>query len=236
MIKKNKAFFNWSGGKDSALCLFNILSKPNWDICFLFTTLNGKNKRVSMHGVSEILLEKQAESINIPLKKLYLPEQTSMDEYNLKMSNILSEAKADGIKHSIFGDIFLEDLRQYREKQLALAGLKAEFPLWGRETKSVAKEFINKGFKAIVVSVDNRYLDQSFAGRIYDDQFIKDLPQNVDPCGENGEFHTFVFDGPVFKKPIAFKKGDIVFKEYQSPDKSLPEQTIGFWFCDLNPN
>ncbi|MEA2106352.1 MAG: diphthine--ammonia ligase [Bacteroidota bacterium] len=234
MNQKNKAFFNWSGGKDSSLCLLHILSNPKWDIRFLFTTLNGSNKRVSMHGVSDTLLEKQSKSINIPLKKLYLPEQTSMEEYNLKMSNILSEAKADGINYSIFGDIFLEDLRNYREQQLARAGLKAIFPLWGLDTHSVAKDFINKDFKAIVVSVDNRYLDKSFAGRIYDEQFLIDLPQNVDPCGENGEFHTFVFDGPIFKKPIALEKGDIVYKAYQSPDKSHPEKNIGFWFCDLN--
>jgi uncharacterized protein (TIGR00290 family) len=234
MTTNKKAFFNWSGGKDSALCLHHVLNTPHWDIRFLFTTLNGQNKRVSMHGISETLLNKQVESITIPLKKLYLPEQISMEEYNLKMSKILLEAKADGIEHSIFGDIFLEDIRQYREKQLAQAGLRAVFPLWGRETKSVSKEFITKGFKAIVVSVDSRFLDQSFAGRIFDKQFINDLPQNVDPCGENGEFHTFVFDGPVFKKPITVKKGDILFKEYQSHNKSHPEQTIGFWFCDLN--
>lgn len=233
MTTNKKAFFNWSGGKDSALCLHHVLNTPHWDIRFLFTSLNGQNKRVSMHGISETLLNKQAESITIPLKKLYLPEQTSIEEYNLKMTKILAEVKTGGICYSIFGDIFLEDIRQYREKQLAQAGLKAVFPLWGRKTKSVAKEFITKGFNAIVVSVDSRYLDQSFAGRIYDEQFINDLPQNVDPCGENGEFHTFVFDGPVFKKPIAVKKGDILFKEYQSPDKIHPEQTIGFWFCKL---
>jgi len=234
MSSTNKAFFNWSGGKDSALCLHHILSSSNWDIRYLFTTLNGQNKRVSMHGVPELLLDRQAESINLPLKKLYLPEQTSREEYDLKMTKILDEAKADGINHSIFGDIFLEDIRQYREKQLARSGFKAVFPLWGMTTKHVAKEFIKKGVKAIVVSVDSRWLDQSFAGRIYNEQFLKDLPQHVDPCSENGELHTFVFNGPVFKNPIVIEKGEIIYKEYPSPDTNNSESTIGFWFCDLS--
>jgi len=234
MNKKIKAFFNWSGGKDSALCLHSVLHHPKWDIRFLFTTLNGQNKRISMHGVSETLLNKQVESIKIPLKQLYLPEQISMEEYNLKMTKILAEAKVDGINHSIFGDIFLEDIRKYREQLHAKAGLKAIFPLWGKETSSVALDFIHKGFKAIIVSVDSRWLNKSYVGRIFDEQFLKDLPAHVDPCGENGEFHTFVYDGPVFTKPVIFEKGKIIYKEYPSPDKRHSEQTIGFWFCDLH--
>ncbi|MEE4196658.1 MAG: diphthine--ammonia ligase [Bacteroidales bacterium] len=230
----NKAFFNWSGGKDSALCLLHVLTGKNWDIRFLFTTLNGENKRISMHGVPEILLEKQAESINLPLKKLYLPHKTTMKTYNLKMKSILSQTKSEGITHAIFGDIFLEDIRQYREQQLSRAGLKAAFPLWGQKTKSVAQTFIDKGFKAIVVSADSRWLDQSFVGRIYNKQFINDLPRGVDPCGENGEFHTFVFDGPVFSKPIPVNPGKIIYQEYPHPKQNHPGSCLGFWFCDLN--
>ena len=186
-----------------------------------------------MHGVSEQLLDKQSESIGIPLKKLYLPEYPSMDEYEEIISIFLMEIKSELINTSVFGDIFLEDLRKYREKQLAKKGFKAEFPLWKRDTKEVANDFISKGFKAIIVSVDGRYLDKTFAGRIYDESFLKDLPSNVDPCGENGEFHSFVFDGPIFKYPIHFKKGEIIYKKYKSHSKDSPEENIGFWYCDL---
>jgi len=128
----------------------------------------------------------------------------------------------------------LEDIRQYREKQLSRAGLEAAFPLWGRETKSIAHDFIHQGFRAIVVSVDSRWLNKSFAGRIYDDFFLEDLPAHVDPCGENGKFHTFVYDGPVFKEPVPFERGEVIYKKYPSPDKNHPEQSIGFWFCNLS--
>lgn len=233
MVHKHKAIFNWSGGKDSALCLHNILINKSFDIQFLFTTLNGKNKRISMHGVSENLLDMQAESIKLPLKKLYLPEYTSMEEYNAKMTETLQKLKSEGISHSVFGDIFLEDLRKYRENQLKKVGIHAAFPLWGQGTSNVAKTFINEGFKAIIVSVDSRYLDQSFAGRFYNESLLADLPENVDPCGENGEFHTFVFDGPIFKKPVLFKSGNTVYKSYKSPDKGKKDTDIGFWYCDL---
>lgn len=235
MIYNNKALFNWSGGKDSALCLHQVFLDKKWDIRFLLTTLNGVNKRVSMHGVSENLLDMQAKSIGIPLKKIFLPEFPSIQEYETIISEFLGQQKAKNITISVFGDIFLEDLREYREKQLAIKGFKAEFPLWKRNTKELALEFINKGFKAIIVSVDSRFLGKSFAGRIFDESFLGDLPENVDPCGENGEFHSFVFDGPIFKNPVEFKKGEIVYMEYQSHGKENPDENIGFWYCDLIP-
>ena len=227
------SIMNWSGGKDSALCLHQVQTDKVFEIRFLLTTLNGSNNRVSMHGVSENLLDLQAASIGIPLRKIYLPEYPSMVEYSLIISRFLSEAKLENIHTSIFGDIFLEDLREYREKQLDKLGFKAEFPLWKKNTKELAHDFIGKGFKAIIVSVDGRYLDQSLAGRLYDDSFLNDLPQNVDPCGENGEFHSFVFDGPIFKTPIPFKKGEIVYKEYKSTNMENQNNNIGFWYCDL---
>ena len=230
---KHKSLFNWSGGKDSSLCLYHALKDDRFDIQYLLTTVNGKYKRVSMHGVSEILLDKQALSIGLTLRKLHLPEFPSMAEYEIIISKELEDAKSKGINISIFGDIFLEDLREYREKQLARKGFRAEFPLWKRDTTELAKEFIDLGFKAIIVSVDGRYLDQSFAGRIYDESFLNDLPANVDPCGENGEFHSFVFDGPIFKTPVIFEKGEIVYKEYKSHSKENPDENIGFWYCDL---
>jgi len=229
----NKAIFNWSGGKDSSLCLHKVLSDNLFNIQYLLTTLNGQNNRVSMHGVSENLLDLQSKSIGIPLKKIYLPETPSMGEYDCIITDFLLKAKSDNIHTSIFGDIFLEDLREYREKQLAKLNFEAVFPLWKRDTKEIAQEFIDLGFKTIITSVDGRYLDKSFAGRIYDESFLKDLPQNVDFCGENGEFHSFVFDGPIFKNPIPFEKGEIVYKEYKSHSKDNPDEKFGFWYCDL---
>ena len=235
-MEKQKAIFNWSGGKDSSLCLHKVLSDSKFNIKYLLTTLNGQNKRVSMHGVAEQLLDAQAESIGLPLKKLFLPEFPTMGEYDTLISDFFKNLMAEGITTSIFGDIFLEDLREYREKQLKTIGLKAEFPLWKIDTKDVARDFIDKGFKSIIVSIDKRYLDKSFAGRIYDDSFLNDLPKNVDPCGENGEFHSFVFDGPIFKNPISFKKGEVVYKQYKSHSKENPEVKNGFWYCDLISN
>ena len=230
---KHKSLFNWSGGKDSSLCLYHALQDNRFDIQYLLTTLNGKYKRVSMHGVSENLLDKQANSIGLPLRKIHLPELPSMGEYEVIISKELEIAKQNEINVSIFGDIFLEDLRKYREDQLAKKGFTAMFPLWKRDTIDVAREIIELGFKAIIVSVDGRFLDKSFTGRIYDKSFIDDLPLNVDPCGENGEFHSFVFDGPIFKNPIQFKKGEVVYKEYKSHSQDGPKEDIGFWYCDL---
>ena len=230
---KLKALFNWSGGKDSSLCLHHALKDERFNIQYLLTTLNGKYKRISMHGVSENLLDQQAKSIGLPLRKIHLPEFPNMEEYEVIISKELDFARENDINISIFGDIFLEDLRQYREKQLQKKGFTAVFPLWKRETKEIAKEFIDLGFKAIIVSVDGRYLDKSFAGRIYDESFLNDLPENIDPCGENGEFHSFVFDGQIFKYPIQFEKGEIVYKEYKSHGKENPDENIGFWYSDL---
>ncbi len=235
MVQNNKAIFNWSGGKDSSLCLHQVLTEKSFNIQYLLTTLNGQNKRVSMHGVAESLLDKQAKSIGLPLKKIFLPESPSMGEYDKLISDFLLKAKSENIDTSIFGDIFLEDLREYREKQLSTLGFKAEFPLWKRDTKEIANDFIAKGFKTIIVSVDARHLDESFAGRIFDEDFLNDLPEDVDPCGENGEFHSFVFDGPIFKKPIYFTKGKTVYKEYKSHSKESPDEKFGFWYCDLIP-
>lgn len=220
---------NWSGGKDSALCLFYVLKNNIFDVRYLLTTLNGSNKRISMHGVSEVLLDQQSESIGIKLRKIYLPENTIITDYEKTISLALTDLKSEGISTSIFGDIFLEDLRKYRENQLAKIGFKAAFPLWKRDTTEIALDFIAKGFKSIIVSVDSEKLDRSFAGRIYDHAFLNDLPKNVDPCGENGEFHSFVFDGPIFKNPIQFKKGEILYKEYPSNK----DKKNGFWYCDL---
>jgi uncharacterized protein (TIGR00290 family) len=182
-----------------------------------------------MHGVREELLEIQAKSIGIELKKLYLPEYTSMEEYDSILANAVKDFKNEGIENAVFGDIFLQDLRYYREKKLAEAGVTCNFPLWNKDTRLLIKEFIDLGFKTIITSVDERYLDKSFAGRIIDHQCIADLPENVDPRGENGEFHSFVFDGPIFKTPVKFEKGDLTYRKYENGN----HHKTGFWYCDL---
>lgn len=232
---KPKALFNWSSGKDSALALYKTIQEDQYEIVTLLTSINEEFQRISMHGVHVSLLEQQASLLDIPLKKMELPKEPSMEEYQSIMNATMAEIKAQGITHSIFGDIFLEDLRQYREKQLNTIGMQAVFPLWKQSTYSLIQEFLKLGFKTIVTCVNGSYLDKSFAGRIIDQQFLDDLPENVDPCGENGEFHTFTFDGPIFKSPVEFEIGETVKKTYPKP-KTTPEdkeEEYIFWFCDL---
>ena len=225
------ALFNWSGGKDSALALYHTLRNSQFEVKHLLTSVNSETNRISMHGVRLSLLQKQAESIGIPLSLLSLPGEISMDEYDQLMADKMQGFLDAGISTSIFGDIFLEDLKQYREQKLAQVGLKGDFPLWQRNTKELVNEFISLGFKTMVVSVDGSKLDQSFVGRIIDESFLNDLPENVDPCGENGEFHSFVFEGPIFKKPIQFERGEVVGKEYKLSKET--GETVTYWFQDL---
>ncbi|MFA6924550.1 MAG: diphthine--ammonia ligase [Bacteroidales bacterium] len=230
-----KSIFNWSGGKDSAFALFKILSEKKYEISCLLTSVGEEHDRISMHGVRVSLLDKQTTSIGIPLQKLVLPESASMQVYDEAIEKYLTRFKEEGNTHCICGDIFLEDLRIYRETQLERVNMKAVFPLWKINTKVLINDFVNLGFKSIVTCVDERYLDKSFAGRIIDENFINDLPANVDPCGENGEFHSFVFDGPIFSQPISFAIGEKVYKQYKSHAKD-DETMNGFWYVDLVNN
>jgi uncharacterized protein (TIGR00290 family) len=234
---KPKAIFNWSSGKDSALALYTILKEDQFEVTSLLTSINQEVQRISMHGVHVSLLEKQAESLRFPLIKMEIPAEPSMQDYTEIMTRTMNKIQSQGITHSVFGDIFLEDLRQYREEQLQSIGMKAIFPLWKRNTADLMHEFLDLGFKTIVTCVNETYLDKSFAGRIIDKDFIKDLPENVDPCGENGEFHTFTFDGPIFKNPVQFEMGELVKKTYPKPksDGDIEEGEYVFWFCDLIP-
>ena len=239
---RKKAIFNWSGGKDSALALYRVLQDDDYEVGKLLTNVNTHHDRISMHGVREKLLEQQAASINIPLQKLRLPEQPDMEQYNQIMHQAMDGLKKEGFEHAIFGDIFLEDLRKYREERLSSLGFSAHFPIWKKDTRALIRQFLDLGFKTILVCINSGLLDKSFAGRIIDEQFLEDLPENVDPCGENGEFHTFVFDGPIFKQPVPFEMGEKVYREYKSPKNSKEDHTrdggnksIGFWFCDLLP-
>lgn len=219
------AFMNWSSGKDACFALWQLQQQGEYDIRYLFTTLNAAHKRVSMHGVRESLLDEQARQIGIPLKKAFLNEHASMEEYNDLMRQQMAGMVAEEIRYAAFGDIFLEDLKLYREKQLAQAGLQGIFPLWQQNTRKLAENIITAGFKAIVVCVNARFLDESFVGRIIDSSFLHDLPPNVDPCGENGEFHSFVFDGPLFKSPVKFTPGETVERTYPSTNSSQKEDT-----------
>ena len=231
---KPKAIFNWSSGKDSALALYKTLQEEQFEVTSLLTSINKEFQRISMHGVHVSLLEKQAESLGFPLIKMEIPKEPSMEEYSEIISKTMNDIKSQGVTHSIFGDIFLEDLRKYREDQLQSIGMKSIFPLWKQNTTNLINEFLSLGFKTIVTCVNETYLDKSFAGRIIDQDFIKDLPENVDPCGENGEFHTFTFDGPIFKNPIAFEIGETVKKTYPKPKSDENENgEYVFWFCDL---
>jgi len=227
-MDRTLSVFNWSGGKDSCLALHHILKNQHFEVKYLLTTVNDVYNRVSMHGVRESLLIQQANCLEIPLHQVRLPELPDMETYELEMNKHLTQLKADGITHSIFGDLFLADLKAYRESKLAEIGLKAEFPLWERDTREVLKEFLSLGYRTIVVCAQQGLED--FCGRIIDEHFIDDLPAGIDPCGENGEFHTFVFDGPLFKKPIDFRLGEKVFKTYPSPEG---EDTKGYWYIDL---
>ncbi|WP_312400082.1 diphthine--ammonia ligase [Chryseobacterium sp.] len=232
---KPKAIFNWSSGKDSALALYKTLKQDQFEITSLLTSINKEFQRISMHGVHVSLLEKQAESLGFPLIKMEIPKEPSMEEYSEIMSKTMNEIQSQGVTHSIFGDIFLEDLREYREDQLQSIGMEGVFPLWKIDTGELIHEFLDLGFKTIVTCVNETYLDKSFAGRIIDKDFIKDLPKNVDPCGENGEFHTFTFDGPIFKNKIDFEVGETVKKTYPKPksDDNEKDGEYIFWFCEL---
>ena len=213
--------------------------EESFDVKYLLTTVNDTFKRVSMHGVREELLNQQAESIGIPLLKIWVQEGTN-EEYEKQMETVLVKSKSEGIRYVIFGDIFLEDLREYREQNLARVGMEAVFPLWKMNTHTLIQNFINQKFKAIVCCTNDEYLGKGWLGRRLDQVFLQELPVNVDPCGENGEYHTFCYEGSIFRKKIDFTVGEKVFKALEikavNPNK-LPTNTTtkGFWYCDLLP-
>jgi uncharacterized protein (TIGR00290 family) len=214
--------FCWSGGKDSAMALHALQSAHRHRVTALLTTVTEEYDRISMHGVRRVLLERQAASIGLPLHAVLIPPQCVNATYEARMEEALNEHLLRGVQRVAFGDIFLEDLRVYREKNLAQLGMEALFPIWKRDTRELARDFLRLRFQAIAVCVDPRVLDSSFAGRALNESFFADLPPGVDPCGENGEFHTFVFDGPIFRTPVRYVSGERVLRD-------------GFCFCDLLP-
>ncbi|MFH1150923.1 MAG: diphthine--ammonia ligase [Actinomycetota bacterium] len=210
---ERKALVAWSGGKDSALALHRIAREDRLGVEGLLTTVTASYDRITMHGVRKQLLERQAESLGLPLLVAEIPAECGDEVYDRVMGEALDEASARGIEAIVFGDIFLEDVRRYREERLARAPMEAVFPLWGEDTGALAREFIDLGFRAVLTCVDSDALDGSFAGREYDGDLLADLPPGVDPCGENGEFHTFVWDGPGFARPLAIVRGEVVVRE-----------------------
>lgn len=238
-----KSVLNWSSGKDAAFALYVLQQKKEYSVEKLVTSVNSETNRISMHGLRKELLLQQTESIGLPLHITSLPGNVSMKFYNEVMAKETFHLVSEGFTHSIFGDIFLEDLREYREQQLQKTGLQAVFPLWKKNTSELMQDFLAAGFKAITVSVNSRLLNKSFCGRIIDEDFLADLPSEVDPAGENGEFHSFVFDGPIFKAPITFRKGNIVEKTYdhskKKEDNCFSEEQerwdTRFYYCDLLP-
>jgi uncharacterized protein (TIGR00290 family) len=221
-LPQNTSFaLSWSGGKDSALALWT-LRRERFEPEVLITTVTESHERISMHGVRRELLARQAQALGLALVEVVIPPECVNDVYEARMADAFAAAPLSSVEAVAFGDLFLEDVRAYREERLAAAGKRGLFPLWGRDTTALAREFLDAGFKATLVCVDPRALDPSFAGRRYDEQLLADLPAAVDPCGENGEFHTFVSSGPIFAEPIACETGEIVERD-------------GFVFCDLLP-
>ena len=218
-----KVVLSWGGGKDSALALYEIQKTDNYEILGLLTTLTEDYDRISIHGVRRILLEQQADSLGFPLEKVFISKNVSIEEYESKMREVLAKYLAAGFSSVVFGDIFLEDVRRYREDNLSKIRMKRIFPIWKRDTYELAHTFIDLGFKAVITCVDSNVLDKNFVGRVFDEQFLSELPSNVDPCGENGEFHSFVYDGPIFQERILYTKGEIVLRENR------------FYYCDVIP-
>jgi len=220
---KKKALFSWSTGKDSSIALHEVLKNGEYEIPAFLTTVTDEYDRVSMHGVRTSLLERQAESIGITLEQILIPRRCTNDIYEKLMFEVLQKYLSYGVETVIFGDIFLEDLRQYREEQLARVGMRAHFPIWNIDTEELSRMIIERGFRSKVVCVDGKCLEREHAGLEYDGDFISKLPDNVDSCGENGEFHTFTYEGPIFRKAVGVRTGGVEFRENR------------FYYCDLMP-
>jgi uncharacterized protein (TIGR00290 family) len=248
-MAREKIIFCWSGGKDSALALNRLLKDDRYEIVSLLTTCNEYFQRVSMHGVRLELLDEQARAIGLPLEKVFVSQRSSNEEYQQKMSECLLRHKASGITTCAFGDIFLEDLKQWREANLARIGMRGIFPIWKIDSRELIREFIGLGFGSVICCANDAWLDESAVGQNINAEFIASLPSDADPCGENGEFHSFAFAGPIFREPIRFRIGEKVYRPVEATHPSTstnsnagydcasvsPRQTKGFWFCDLLP-
>ncbi|MBV9468745.1 MAG: diphthine--ammonia ligase [Abitibacteriaceae bacterium] len=218
-----KVIVSWSGGKDSCLALHEVLKAGQYQVATLLTTITEEYDTVSTHGIRRVLLERQAQALGLPLHLVYLPKYPPNVVYEERLQEALLTYHNQGINSIVYGDLFLEDIKHYRDQFLARLNMQALYPLWQRDTAQLARTLITEGFKTIVTAVNANALDRSYAGRIIDEDFLASLPPQVDPCGENGEFHTFVFDGPMFREEVAFSKGEVALRD-------------GHYICDLRPN
>ncbi|WP_158058389.1 adenine nucleotide alpha hydrolase [Halorussus halophilus] len=230
---------SWSGGKDAAFALYEMRRGANGDaeegdteesdtdVLELLTTVSEATDRSSMHGVRRELYEQQADAVGLPLRVVELPADTSNDDYERVMADVMTDYERQGVEQVAFADLFLEDVRSYREQRLGDTEVEGYWPVWGRNTDEFAEQFLAAGFEATAVTVDGELLDESFAGRRFDADFLGDLPDDVDPCGEYGEFHTFVHDGPIFDRPVAVETGETVTREVGDGE---------FHYCDLLPS
>jgi len=222
MMERPKAWLSWSSGKDSAWSLEVVRRQNAVDVRALLTTVNAEHQRVAMHAVRESLLRAQAESVGLPLVTVPIPSPCPNAVYEEAMARAIERAREEGITQMIFGDLFLEDIRKYREDKLAGSGIQPLFPLWGLDTRQLAREMVQGGLQAYLTCIDPKKLDSTFAGRRFDAEFLADLPANIDPCGENGEFHTFVYAGPMFRTPLEVERGIVLERD-------------GFLFADVSP-
>lgn len=218
-----KILLCWSGGKDSAMALYETQKDHRYEVVSLLTTITEDYDRVSLHGVRRVLIEQQAKSLGLPLQEVFIPIDCTNQEYESKMRDTLTKLKQVGINSVAFGDVFLEEVRKYREDNLLRLGIKGLFPLWERDTDELIKSFITLGFQAITTCTDDKVLNSDFVGILLNREFLASLPASVDPAGENGEFHSFVFDGPIFSERIPYDLGDKVFRD-------------SLHFCDLLPS
>src|SRR5208283_2056446 len=221
----DKALLSWSGGKDSALSLFTMIrsEKRQFEVVALLTTLAEGYERISMHGVRKELLQSQSRSLQIPISEVWIPKNATNDVYEDRMATAIHSYVNRNVSSIVFGDLFLRDIREYRENFLRPLGVKCIFPIWGRDTTALANFFIDSGFEAIICCVDPKLLPKEYCGREFDKSFLSEIPDTVDPCGENEEFHTFVYDGPIFKEKIGVKVAGVVSRD-------------GFYFADILPS
>jgi uncharacterized protein (TIGR00290 family) len=214
---------SWSGGKDSCMAAYQLLASQKYEIASLLTTVTEGYDRISMHGVRRSLLEQQADSLGIPLHQIMIPKDCPNQIYEARMREAVEHFKTRGITKVAFGDLFLQEVKQYRDARLAQAGMTGLYPIWMRDTGELVRTFIGLGFRAILCCVDTQAIDASFAGREIDQALLRDLPDGADPCGENGEYHSFVYAGPIFKRPIPCRAGETVLR------------TARFNYCDILP-
>jgi uncharacterized protein (TIGR00290 family) len=237
MVSKKKVTISWSGGKDSAFALYKILLSGEYDVVHLHTVINPESRRVGLHGVHESLIEKQAEAIGLPLIKLYLPESSDHDIYKALMEKFYKNCFLEGLNGVVFGDIFLEDLRDFRLAMLKPAHLEGIFPIWKIDSSKLILDFLNVGFKTMLCAANSVYFDSHHLGKTITEDFVSGFSDKIDVCGENGEFHSFVYDGPIFRFPIEVMLGDVVSKSYRFKvkleDGTVNEQETSFWFQDL---